>query len=181
MRRVVPIRIGYVIGEHGKPRPWQFVRLCCYICAPSTRAPSINSSASEIAVRSVAVLPLIILSACAQAPANQPASGAASDTAEAARATEAAAATPPAAEPAQAADAQAKATEQATDRPSGAPPGYQVVIRNGQRYYCSDKATLGSRLKSRAACLTEEQYEMARQDAKDKMREKQGQTNTWAQ
>ena len=119
-------------------------------------------------MRPIAFLPLAILAACAQAPTNQPASGAASDTAAPAQATPAPAVTP----------AEGGGQVAAT---APVPPGYQVVVRNGQKYYCSDKPVLGSRLKSKATCLTQEQYEMARQDAKDKMREKQGQEVTWGQ
>ena len=134
-------------------------------------------------MRPIAFLPLVILTACAQAPTNQPASGAASDTAETHAAAPAAPAAPAAttaqAAPAAGSQAAEGAAPQAEQRPTAPPSGYQVVVRNGQRYYCSDKPVLGSRLKSRQTCLTEEQYEMARQDAKDKMREKQGQDQTF--
>jgi hypothetical protein len=175
-------------GSHGmaalRPRkPWQFVHRSCYIPAPFP-GPR-NNQQGETSVRPIAFLPLVILTACAQAPTNQPASGAASDTAETHAAAPAAPAAPAtaSAQATPAADTVAAegAAPQTEQRPSAPPVGYMVVIRNGQRFYCSDKPVLGSRLKSRQTCLTEEQYEMARQDAKDKMREKQGQENTWSQ
>jgi hypothetical protein len=59
------------------------------------------------------------------------------------------------------------------------PKDYHVVERNGIKYYCVDKPALGTRVKSRATCLTAEQYEVARQDAINTMREKQGQRQTF--
>ena len=55
--------------------------------------------------------------------------------------------------------------------PAG-PTGYHVVERNGIKYYCNDKPALGTRIKSRVACLTAEQYEVARQEAINTVREK---------
>jgi hypothetical protein len=62
--------------------------------------------------------------------------------------------------------------------PAG-PTGYHVVERNGIKYYCADKQALGTRIKSRVACLTAEQYEVARQEAINTVREKQGQRQTF--
>jgi hypothetical protein len=64
---------------------------------------------------------------------------------------------------------------------SASPTGYHVIERNGIRYYCADKPALGTRIKSRVACLTAEQYEVAREEAIDTVREKQGQRQTYPQ
>lgn len=55
------------------------------------------------------------------------------------------------------------------------PHGYHLVDRDGQKFYCSDKPAFGTRVKSRVTCISAEQFEQARNDARDKMREKQGQ------
>jgi hypothetical protein len=60
-----------------------------------------------------------------------------------------------------------------------APHGYHLVVRKGVPYYCSNEPALGTRVKSRKTCLTREQFEQARTDAQQKMREKQGQRQTW--
>jgi hypothetical protein len=64
---------------------------------------------------------------------------------------------------------------------SASATGYHVIERNGIKYYCADKPALGTRIKSRVACLTAEQYEVARAEAIDTMREKQGQRQTFPQ
>ena len=55
------------------------------------------------------------------------------------------------------------------------PGGYHVVDRNGDKFYCTDAPQLGTRVKSRVQCVSQEQFERSQTEAQDKMREKQGQ------
>jgi hypothetical protein len=55
------------------------------------------------------------------------------------------------------------------------PGGYHIVERNGEKFYCTDAPQLGTRVKSRVQCVSQEQFERSQTEAQDKMRERQGQ------
>lgn len=134
------------------------------------------------------LLPLslaLALAACAQTPSHGPAAGATADSDAAPAPAAASAPTENAAQPAeQVATTSAEAGTAATSgsgAPPLVPPGYHVIEKNGEKFYCTDTPALGTRIKSRTTCMTREQFERSRQEAQDKMREKQGQRQTWEQ
>jgi hypothetical protein len=132
------------------------------------------------------LLPLsfaLALAACAQTPTQGPAAGAAADSSAAPAPAATAATAAPAAKPAE--QVAATGAQGATEAAGGAaartatPTGYHVIEKNGQKFYCTDTPAMGTRIKSRTSCMSQEQFERSRQEAQDKMREKQGQRQTW--
>ena len=111
-----------------------------------------------------------------QAPVDKPATPATPEP-TAAHAAPSTAATAATATPvAKATDAAAAADAASADsQVPNVPHGYHVIDRDGQKFYCTDTPALGTRIKSRVTCMSADQFARAQQEAKDKMREKQGQ------
>jgi hypothetical protein len=58
--------------------------------------------------------------------------------------------------------------------------GYETKTIDGEKRYCKASSTLGSRFNSKTLCWTADQIK-SQQDAIQKVREKQGQRETWGQ
>jgi hypothetical protein len=50
--------------------------------------------------------------------------------------------------------------------------GYQIEMKNGEKFYCKQQDTMGSRLNKKRVCRTPEQMKYMRENAQDQMREK---------
>ena len=45
-------------------------------------------------------------------------------------------------------------------------------MKNGEKYYCRQQDTMGSRLNKKRVCMRQDQMDQLRQNAQDNMREK---------
>lgn len=122
-------------------------------------------------MRTLAFLLTVTVAGCAGAPADPPSTAAAVDKATSA-------AEQPA--PAAAAGSESTSPVKGASAVGGGGTGrYHIIERDGVKFYCTDKPALGTRVKSRSTCMSEDQYLAAQQSAKDKMREKQGQRQSF--
>lgn len=50
--------------------------------------------------------------------------------------------------------------------------GYQIEMKKGEKYYCREQQTMGSRVNKKRVCMRSDQMDQLRENAQDNMREK---------